>query len=463
MKEKKRFVLGIVLSISIMVPGLNLWAGGQQEETKADEVKTEKIVPAMEEKQGVNDTYEFFNSDEYKYLDDPNSVYKTMTYDQMIKLFESEGTYMVLFGGSWCGNTQAVVRQINDVAKEYGVETIYNFDWRIDGKSGETHLRDNNNEFRHLYVDMVNTYLPNIVTISDREKSGIRYTNEAGEEALANKMYVPFLMVYNKNNKDANGNPAPIVAQYEEMFKWEDDFQTDGKDDEEKIEAYRRTIRPLFDYISKDGVAQLDYMSDFDYFATAYNSRAGETILEESDNPWIMETVSYVEATRILDSEGTYVFMFGGPWCGNTRAVVKYVNEYAKKHNIDTVYNYDTRFDNNKYNLRDSNNPFAYLYVDMVREYFPGIITETPLEKGIKYTNEAGEEVLANKLWVPYVFVYNKDNKDASGNPDPILGQIELMYKWDNIQPDFVDENGVKGANYKSYTEALDALFALVN
>lgn len=462
MKMQKRFVRVLVLFLGLLISGGALWAGGQQAEESQAEAGSEMKMEAPVDKGGINDTYEFFNSNEYAHLNDPNPVYKTMTYDQMIKLFESEGTYMVLFGGSWCGNTQAVIGQINDVAKEYGVKTIYNFDWRIDGKSGAAHLRDNNNEFRHLYVDMVNTYLPNIVTIADREKSGIRYTNEAGEEALANKMYVPFLMVYNKDNKDANGNPAPIVAQYEEMFVWEDDFQTDGKDDEEKIEAYRRTIRPLFDYISKDGVAQLDYMSDFDYFSTAYNAKAGTTILDESDKPWVIETASYVETTRILDSEGTYVFIFGGPWCGNTRAVIKYVNEYAKKYNIDTVYNYDTRFDNSKYNLRDSNNPFAYLYVDMVRKYFPGIITETPLEKGIRYTNEAGEEIVANKLWVPYVFVYNKDNKDASGNPDPILGQIELMYTWDNIQPDYVDENGVKGANYKTYTEALDALFSLV-
>lgn len=449
-----------MLVMSLLIAGANVWAAGEQESTPAP------AQAAVVEKTGVNDTFNYFNNDEWTYLKDDNAVYQTVSYDQMVKLFESEGTYMFLFGGSWCGNTQSVVSQINDVAKEYGVEKIYMFDWRvdgrIDGKGVDRHLRDNENEFRHLYVDVVNKYLPNITTISDREKDGIRYTNEAGEEALANKMYVPFLMLYNKDNKDANGNAAPIVAQYEKMFWWPDDFQTDGKDDEKKIEAYKNEIRPMFEYISKDGVAQLDYMSDFDYFATAFNSRQGETILDSSDDPWNIETVSYYQLRKTLESEGTYVFLFGGPWCSNTRAVIKYVNEYATKHNIDTVYNYDTRFDSNKYNTRDSDNAYASLYVDMVKEHFPGIITETPLEKGIRYTNEAGEEIVANKLWVPYVFVYNKDNVDAAGNPDPILGQIELMFKWDNIQPNFVDENGVKGANYKAYTEALDNLFSMV-
>lgn len=452
MIKTNRLIQVFVLSLSILMLGANVWAGGQQEESKPAD------SPAA--KNGVNDTFEFFNNNEWTHLKDPDSVYQTMTYDQMTKLFESEGTYMVLFGGSWCGNTQAVISQINDVAKEYGVETIYNYDWRIDGLSRESHLRDNNNEFRHLYVDMVNKYLPNIVTISDREEGGIRYVNDAGETALANKMYVPFLMIYNKDNKNSKGNPAPIMAQYEKMFSWDEDFQTNGKDDENKIEAYRQEIRPLFDYISKDGVAQLDDFSTFDYFATAYNAKEEAVIFDASDDPFVFETISYVQLKRTLESEGNYVFLFGGPWCGNTRAVVKLVNEYANKYNIDTVYNYDTRFDNNKYNIRDSKNPYAKLYVDLVKEYFPGIITETPIEKGISYTSEAGEEIIANKMWVPYVFVYNKDNVDADGNPDPILGQIELMYKWDNIQPDFVDEDGNSGVNYKAYTEALDALFS---
>ena len=462
MKKTNRFLQVFVLSLIMLVLNANAWAGGQQEEAKPDSKPAAETAavetPVVEEKSGINDTFEFFNSTEWTHLEDTNSVYQTMTYDQMNKLFESEGTYMVLFGGSWCGNTQAVVSQINDVAKEYGVETIYNFDWRVDGQSRDRHLRDTKNPYAHLYVDFVNKYLPNIVTISD---SPISYVDDAGKTAEANKMYVPFLMIYNKDNKDENGNPAPIMAQYEKMFSWDEDFQTDGKDDEAKIEAYRAEIRPLFEYISKDGVAQLDDFSTFDYFKTAYNTKEDATIFDSSDDPFVYETVSHVQLERILDTEGNYVFLFGGPWCSNTRAVVKLVNEYANKYNIDTVYNYDTRFDNSKYNTRDKESPFRDMYVDLVKNYFPGIITRTPLEDNdIHYTDEAGVVQIANRLWVPYVFVYNKDHVDADGNPDPILGQIELMFKWDNIQSDFVDEDGNTGVNYKAYTEALDSLFA---
>ena len=46
-------------------------------------------------------------------------------------------------------------------------------------------------------------------------------------------------------------------------------------------------------------------------------------ILGEKDKPWVLQTVSYIELTKILESPGSYVFMFGGPWCGNTQAVIK--------------------------------------------------------------------------------------------------------------------------------------------
>ena len=35
----------------------------------------------------------------------------------------------------------------------------------------------------------------------------------------------------------------------------------------------------------------------------------------------------------------------------------------------------------------------------------------------VSYTDAAGAVIAANKLQVPYVFVYNKDRKDAAGNP----------------------------------------------
>jgi len=450
MKISKGIARIVILVVCLLVLSTNVWAEGVEE----------SAPPAP------NSTYQFYNSTNFPHLTDPDPVYRSMTYDQMLKLFESEGTYMILFGGAWCGNTQAVIGQMNDVVKEYGVETIYNFHFKLDGS--KFHIRDTRNESANLYVDMVNKYLTNIVTIYDKVEKGISYVDEEGETQLANKIQVPFLFIYNKDNVDANGNAAPILASIERMLRWDRDFQTDGADDAAKIETYKSEIRPLFDLVSKKSLtgkktAQLDTYSDFDYYSTAYNGRSGETILEEGDEPWVIQTVSYIELNKLLESSGTYAMMFGGPWCGNTQAVVKYVNEYANKYNISTIYNWDTKLDSNKLQVRSSKNSHANMYVDLVRNYFPGIETVYPLEKtSIKYTDEDGNEVVANKLQVPYIFIYNKDNLDASGNPDPILGQIEHMFRWGNIQPDFVNDDGVTGANYKAYTESLDELCSLL-
>ncbi|MDP3178898.1 MAG: hypothetical protein Q8M76_13410 [Spirochaetaceae bacterium] len=412
---------------------------------------------------GINSTYEFFSKANFTHLTDPSPVFKTMSYYELVTLLESDGTHKILFGGSWCGNTQAVIAQINDVAKEYGVKTIYNFDWKLDGAA--LHVRDTKNAYANLYVDVINKYLPNIVTIYEKEKNNVNYTNKDGAVVVANKLQVPFLFLYNRNNKDAKGNPAPVVASYEKMLTWEKDFMTDGKDDPVKIEAYKKEIRPLFEFISKPvggkKVAQLDYLDDFALYSLAYNKRAGTTILDEKDKPFVLTTVSYFELKKILESPGNYVFMFGGPWCGNTQAVIKLVNQYAKKYDIDTVYTFDNKLDSNVLHIRDTKNPYANLYVDLVAKYFPGIVTEyAPEKNGVSYVDKDGKTVLVNKLQVPYVFVYNKDWKDAQGNPKPILGQVELMYKWQDIQSDYVNDKGEVGKNYKTYTAALDALFS---
>jgi hypothetical protein len=164
----------------------------------------------------------------------------------------------------------------------------------------------------------------------------------------------------------------------------------------------------------------------------------------------------------LLGAPGTFVILYGGTWCPNTRAVIKVINQYAVKYGIDAVYNFDWRLDGSSkaLHLRDTANPNAKLYVDVVRKYFPGIVTEYQADKnGVSYAGADGKPVVANKLQVPYLFVYNKDHKDAKGDPSPILGQVELMYEWADMQSDYKDQSGAVGAHYKAYTAALDKLF----
>jgi len=318
-----------------------------------------------------------------------------------------------------------------------------------------------------LYVDLVNKYLPNINTIYDKSITNISYNDAVGVPVVANKLQVPFLFVYDKNNKSTDGSSAPIVSYLEEMKIWAD-FLTNDVVDPAKIEAYKTHVRPVFDAISTqvDGkkVGSYDTFDAYDYFSKAYNAAAVTTIFNESDKEVVYKTVTYNELTKILESDGNYVILFGGAWCPNTRAVSKLINQYAKKYNIDTIYNFDTKLDGTALHIRDTANPYAKLYVDLVNKYFPQIITQYDKADGkashkITYIDQNSVEVVASKLQVPYLFTYNKNNKDAQGNSDPILGHIELMYTWANIQPDYVNTAGDIGANFKTYSTALDNLF----
>lgn len=68
-------------------------------------------------------------------MNDTNHVPKTVTYEDLVTPLDSEGTYAVLVGGAWSQETQADIGFINQVAKQYGVDTIYNFDTKLDGQS----------------------------------------------------------------------------------------------------------------------------------------------------------------------------------------------------------------------------------------------------------------------------------------------------------------------------------------
>lgn len=422
-------------------------------------------------------TYNTYFNDVYPKLADKNPVYKTTTIEDLVRLFESDGTYAILFGGAWSDQTQASIGFINDVAKEYGVETIYNFDTRLDGNTAE--IADSSNKFANYYVDLVKKYLPNITTLYDKNDGNpnhnVSYTSKIGVRT-ANKIQAPFLFIYNKNHKDAQNNSAPIITQLESTKVW-NDFLTNGQLDQIKVNAYKVQIRTVFETIATKKIAKVDTLANFEFYKTPYNDKAKVTILEAADSPVVYEHITYHQLTKLLNSKGNYALLFGGSWCPNTQAIIKYANEYAKKHNINKIYVWDTKLDagssisapedvtinGNALQIRATGHPYANLYVDLVNTYLTNINTLYDKNDGIashniSYTDANGIKHVSNKLQVPFLFTYNKEHKDVQGNSAPIIGSVEYMFTWNNIQPDYASTSGT-GINYKIYTTANDKLF----
>ena len=186
----------------------------------------------------------YYNSD-YAYLEDADAVYQSLTFEEAVYLFQQEGNYLILLGGSWCGNTQAVIKIINDYAVANHV-TVYNFDTKLDGGYArkfwdyekDLHIRDSANEFAGLYVELVAQYFPNIETEYTIESgNNIFYVNAEGETVTVNKLQVPYFLAYTKGLEDDIGHFVPITAYLEQMLTLKAD-QEDYVYAEENYAAY---------------------------------------------------------------------------------------------------------------------------------------------------------------------------------------------------------------------------------
>ncbi len=155
---------------------------------------------------------------------------QSVTYPELEHILQSEGDYVILFGGTWCHNTRAVYKSVNDYAKKNGVTTVYNLDLSLDstGNAGSNylHIRDHAvagggvNRPAHLYGELVNTYLPNLVTqydpASPSASNKVTYYpggDTAQELQTARKLQVPFVIEYDKDRVDGD-QPAPVARQW---------------------------------------------------------------------------------------------------------------------------------------------------------------------------------------------------------------------------------------------------------
>ena len=65
---------------------------------------------------------------EYQLLEDRFHVFKSITYDKMMKMLTQFKTGIIYIGGAWCKNCQAIVALLNKTAKASKIRTVYNYD-----------------------------------------------------------------------------------------------------------------------------------------------------------------------------------------------------------------------------------------------------------------------------------------------------------------------------------------------
>lgn len=366
-------------------------------------------------------------------FDTKEIVFKSVYYDELTYLLEQEGNYLILLGGSWCHNTRAVISYINEYAKEYGIDTVYTFDFRLDGESRETHIRETAQtaeygdedyavaDWNYLYGELIDRYFTNLndwVEYKEDGESALTWYDENNQGETVAKVQVPFLFLYNKDNTthyipvyDENGKQVdveadstgagtyPIVYGFEEMVDRDSAGIYDGTDEDGNrnyiTEEYLGRLQGIFNFI-KDNEVEIDYYTDADYLYDAFiegNGRGHSDKLYDvfTEGEQInIEVITYRQMQWLLSQEGSAAILFGGAWCANTTAAIGPINDYAVANDI-TVYMMDFRL--------DGKHPIDFWGYDRDRQF------------EIRSTNQDGDpEELTDSTYVgqtnPFAFLY---------------------------------------------------------
>lgn len=439
-------------------------------------------------------------------VSDPSEVnYSVLSFDELCYLLSTEGTHLIHFGGPWCGTTRAVIDRINFYARKYGVDTIYNFDFRMDSETRDSSIREDitaqpsyngpdkaetpvaGAENNYAYGELVNRFLTNLndwVEYKIGTGNEITYLDRFEDVQVAPKVQVPFLFLYNKDNKiDHSGvergadyvNEAgtyPIVYGFEKMCSRDDETgelytSREIHDETTHVTDYdEQLISAIFSHIGEEGLEITPY-SHSDYIRDAYrmNTRGHSFKTQNAfteDEQINIQMVTYDELRWMLSHKGSFLVLFGGAWCANTQAGVGVVNDYAVANNA-KVYMFDTRLDGKypidfwKYprrrelQIRSDKHPLKHLYVDLLEKYLFNISAIYSLggfdEPIIGYTDSEGTEHKVGRIQAPHFLAVNGDRVDGRGKRTPVLAYCERMYELINCNDTFIYAE----QNYEDY------------
>ena len=206
-------------------------------------------------------------------------VYEDITYDELIDLFQKEGTYMIALCGSWCHNTRAMTPSLTKYAKENGIDTIYTYDFNLDdNENGNTFIRMSDGSenagvnYNYMYGEVVKQYLTNIddwIEFPSTTERAISYTNAKGETETVGRIQQPIAFIYNKDNttnysdKEDNADKYPVMYAFEQMVERDKDGLYTKEYDEEGNEVTDKNGDPVKHYCTKKYNAQMKKMFDF--------------------------------------------------------------------------------------------------------------------------------------------------------------------------------------------------------
>lgn len=483
MKRKK--VISLVL-VMVMLASMLTMTGCSNEEKQTGKAEEKEEVKDNSYSSSVDwdmdREYYYQNCSTIKDDVDSNGnevVFESVIWEELLYLCQQEGNYMIFFGGVEQENSAEVMGTINELANQYGIKTVYNFDFWIDGSSEDTDIAVSTDAqttgalYNQMYGYLVEQYLTNLndfVEYTADSENAVTYNKSEGmdketfstilgEDIKVPKVQTPFVFIYNKDNKADDGSAKPIVCGYEKNSKSTDEYK-------EAVE------KEVFANVKSENM-KFGEFSDEDYIRLAYNEenipgienlelRMGTPIFPENQQVNVKD-LTYAQLTWLLQQKGDYLIFFGAPWCGNTQAAIATVNDYAVENDL-VVYNLDLSLDSwlsvtllgygydrlpvIKYNAF----PLTHLYTDLVSNYLTNIELEIDGsgERYIEYTDKAGKSQKMGEMQTPFFLAYNKDAVDEDDFATPIIGSVEdSHYSLGVDRDDYI----YKADNYKKYRD----------
>ncbi|QCX26881.1 Ig-like domain-containing protein [Nocardioides jishulii] len=382
------------------------------------------------------------------------TIVETVTYDRLQWLLQQPGQFAYVIGSVTDAGFKEKVVQADAAARAAGASRIYWYDPNLSGQSGVKNLNTRQPEginlaeaprtvFGNTWRNLLGQHLGNgIKSVPAASGSSVTITLD---DAVVNDAHDPAF-------DHRTGATAAIGADDAVFFVYDKDHEVGGAADKivdwvalSGSEDVAAGVTAAVGAVG--GGAAIDQLSQFQWWKSTTNAkhdlanpddaRYGGDILTDADGAdgWRVEQVTYPELLHLLNlkdaaASKSFVLLFGGTWCPNTRAVIKDVNAQAQANGVRKVYNFDLVLDGatvnganagaNPLHVRDNANREgvnnfrpSYLYGDVVRSHFRNVVTEYDPNSGNRVAYYPNGDLTAfpdvvRKIQVPFLINYER-------------------------------------------------------
>lgn len=359
---------------------------------------------------------------------DTGHVFESVTYERLVRILRTDGNHIVVLSSPGNATSQASLKYINETAKAYGVQKIYQFDPHLaegTGLYGVDITQPGSNP-----ATPYGKFWTTLKTFTTGATGGalLKYIDESFTSSDTD------LIVYNRKGTGSDLLDGKDTIRGELLIK-----QEDADEIASDIDGFKTQVENVFSAVGPIGNTNESRLTNYDFFKLGFASanpsiddsiaKAGGTV---EDFPLVSVTLS--ELLYILDQPGTHNFLVTGTWCPDSRMASPYIVENAIRYSKGTpIYVFDFRLDGNLAggsSLTLSTNETATTYTGT--GYVGQLINEKlgPYNVGqantfrTYYPEGDITEQLATKtnknFRSPYLFQYDKSAKDSDGNAHPV-------------------------------------------